>query len=221
MTLKRQRATGTATLIAALEHAWQAITTRHPDLPPAAVILGQGSARCGGGVVLGRFAAERWQVAGANDAAYVHEVLVGGEGLACGAYDILGTLIHEAAHAIATIRGVADTSRQGRYHNMKYKTIAEELGLTVERHPVIGWSLTSLPDATAADYAGTITELDHAITLHRRSKPGPGAAGGSNLIPAACACPRRIRVAAGTLAQGAIVCAVCADEFAAVNPAAS
>jgi hypothetical protein len=48
------------------------------------------------------------------------------------------------------------------------------------------------------------------------SESGPGATGGSNLIPAACACPRHIRVAPGTLAQGAIICAVCAGEFAAV-----
>jgi hypothetical protein len=219
LTLKRQPETGTATLIAALEHAWHAIAKRHGDLPPAALILGQGSGRRDGGLVLGHFAAERWQIAGASDTTYVHEVLIGGEGLQRGARDVLGTLIHEAAHAIATVRAIADTSRQGRYHNAKYKAIAEELGLTVERHPLIGWSLTTLPHATATAYASTITELEHAITLHRRSEPGPSATGGSNLIAAACACPRRIRVAPGTLAQGAIICAVCAGEFQAVKPA--
>jgi hypothetical protein len=106
------------------------------------------------------------------------------------------------------------------YHNAKYKAIAEQLGLTVERDPVIGWSLTTLPNATAAAYATTITELEHAITLHRRNEPAPRATRPSNLIAAACACPPRIRVAPGTLAQGAIICAVCAREFAAVKPAA-
>lgn len=190
------------------------------DLPPAALIVGQGSGRRDGALVLGHFAADRWQVTGANDTPYVHEVLIGGEGLQRGAHDVLATLIHEAAHAIATVRAIADTSRQGRYHNAKYKTIAEQLGLTVQRHPVIRWSLTTLPHTTAAAYATTITELQHAITLHRRSEPGPGANGGRNLIAAACACPRRIRVAPGTLAQGAIICAICASEFAAVKPPA-
>jgi hypothetical protein len=208
-------------LIAALERAWRAIAARHSDLPPAALIIGQGSGRRGGGLVLGHFAAERWQVAGARETTYIHEVLIGGEGLQRGARDVLGTLIHEAAHAIATVRAIADTSRQGRYHNAKYKAIAEELGLVVERHPVIGWSLTVLPHATASAYASTIAELEDAITLHRRSEVGPAVAGGSNLVPAACACPRRIRVAPGTLAQGAIICSVCAGEFAAVTPAAS
>jgi hypothetical protein len=131
--------------------------------------------------VLGHFATERWHVAGASDTTYVHEVLIGGESLQRGAHDVLGTLIHEAAHPIATVRAIADTSRQGRYHNTKYKTITEQLGLTVERHPVIGWSLTTLPHATAAAYASTITELDHAAPpkraragRHRRKQPHTG-----------------------------------------------
>jgi hypothetical protein len=67
LTLKRQPETGTATLIAALERSWQAIATRHGDLPPAALIVGQGSRRRDGGLVLGHFAAERWHVTGASD----------------------------------------------------------------------------------------------------------------------------------------------------------
>jgi hypothetical protein len=207
-------------LIAALERAWQAIAEHHGDLPPAALIVGQGSGRRDGSLVLGHFAAERWRVTGAGDTTYVHEVLIGGEGLQRGARDVLGTLIHEAAHAVATVRRIADTSRQGRYHNANYKAIAEELGLSVARHAVIGWSLTTLPDATAAAYASTIAELDDAITLHRRSEALPARAGGANLVPAVCACPRRIRVAPGTLSQGAIICAVCAHEFQAAAPTA-
>jgi hypothetical protein len=60
--------------------------------------------------------------------------------------------------------------------------------------------------------------MDDAITLHRRSEAPPAHAGGANLVPAVCACPRRIRVAPGTLSQGAIICAVCAHEFQAVAP---
>ena len=33
--------------------------------------------------------------------------------------DVLDTLLHEAAHALAAARGIKDTSRQGRYHNKK------------------------------------------------------------------------------------------------------
>jgi hypothetical protein len=99
--------------------------------------------------VLGHFAAERWQLAGAKEGAYVHEVLIGGEGLERGPRDVLATLLHEGAHAIAAVRGIEDTSRQGHYHNASFKRIAEEVGLDVERDTTIGWSLTVLPIAGA------------------------------------------------------------------------
>lgn len=49
-------------------------------------------------------------------AASLSEVLITADGLAGSATDALGTLVHEAAHAIAFQRGIKDTSRQGRYH---------------------------------------------------------------------------------------------------------
>ena len=43
-------------------------------------------------------------------------MLVSGEGLQRGPTDVLGTLLHEAAHGLAQARSIQDTSRQGRYH---------------------------------------------------------------------------------------------------------
>lgn len=51
------------------------------------------------------------------------EVFVGGEGLARGPADVLATLLHEAAHALAHVRGIQDTSRQGRWHNAQFKAL--------------------------------------------------------------------------------------------------
>ena len=81
------------------------------------------------------------------------EIMISGEGLGRTPQDVLGTLLHEAAHALAAARGIKDTSRQGRYHNTKYKMLAEELGITVTFDPAIGWSITSVPGHTAEDYA--------------------------------------------------------------------
>ena len=64
--------------------------------------------------------------------------------------DVLGTLLHEAAHGLAQARGIQDTSRQGRYHNRRYATLARELGLEVTSVQPIGWSATTVPDPTAA-----------------------------------------------------------------------
>ena len=44
----------------------------------------------------------------------LHELFIGGEGLAAGAASVLATLLHEAAHAAATARSSQGTSRQGR-----------------------------------------------------------------------------------------------------------
>jgi hypothetical protein len=144
---------GTASLlVAALEHTWQTIRARHPDVPEAVVVVASGSA--GKRLNLGHFAPHRWQVAGADR----HEVLVGGEGLQRGPLDVLGTLLHEAAHGLAQARGIADTSRAGRYHNRRYATLARELGLDVSTVKPIGWSATTVPEQTAAGYAGQLEE---------------------------------------------------------------
>jgi hypothetical protein len=144
---------GTASLLlAALEHTWQTIRTRHPDVPEAVLVVASGSA--GKRLNLGHFAPHRWQVAGADR----HEVLVGGEGLQRGPLDVLGTLLHEAAHGLAQARGIADTSRSGRYHNRRYATLARELGLDVSTVKPIGWSATTVPEQTAAGYAGQLEE---------------------------------------------------------------
>ena len=100
-------------LVAALEHAWQTIRYRHPDVPEAVLVVASGSE--GKRLNWGHFAPHRWQVSGADR----HEVLVGGEGLHRGPLEVLGTLLHEAAHGLAQAREVQDTSRQGRYHNRR------------------------------------------------------------------------------------------------------
>jgi hypothetical protein len=141
-------------------------------------------------------------------------VLVGGEGLQRGALEVLGTLLHEAAHGLAQARSIQDTSRQGRYHNRRYATLARELGLEVTSVKPIGWSATTVPEQTATAYAGQLEELAAALVLWRRQEhrigTGPRA---RNLLPAACGCGRRIRVAKATLADAPILCALCEEPF--------
>jgi hypothetical protein len=54
----------------------------------------------------GQFAAMRWQ---RDD----QRPSVDGDGLNSGAVVVLGTLVHEAAHALAHVRNINDTSRPG------------------------------------------------------------------------------------------------------------
>jgi hypothetical protein len=205
---------GTASLlVAALEHTWQTIRSRHPDVPDAVVVVASGAE--GKRLNLGHFAPHRWQVNGADR----HEVLVGGEGLQRGPTDVLSTLLHEAVHGLAQARDIQDTSRQGRYHNRRYATLARELGLEVTSVQPIGWSATTVPDTTAAVYAHQLEELATALVLWRRQEHRIGAGPRSrNLLAATCGCGRRIRVAKATLAEAPILCAACQQPFQPTGP---
>jgi hypothetical protein len=195
-------------LVAALEHTWQTIRTHHPDVPDAVLVVASGSE--GKRLNLGHFAPHRWQVNGTDR----HEVLVGGEGLHRGPLEVLSTLLHEAAHGLAQARGVQDTSRQGRYHNRRYATLARQLGLEVTTVQPIGWTATTLPDTPAAAYAGQLEELAAALVLWRRQEhPTGSGTRARNLLAATCDCGRRIRAAKNTLAEAAILCGRCTQPF--------
>lgn len=205
-------------LVDALERAWSAIRAQHPEVPAAVLVLGAGSVGVPAGALkLGHFAAGRWSV----DTNELPEVFVGGEGLSRGAVDVLGTLLHEAAHGLAHARGVKDCSRQGRYHNRRYAALAQELGLEVQEAGSIGWSATTGPPALVEAYAGTLAQLGAALTLWRRSEQPAGGAGkdgrrkSNNGSACTCGCGRRIRVAASVLAAGPITCGVCGEDFTA------
>ena len=200
-------------LVGCLEGCWEAIREEHPDVPEAVVLVGSGSGERSGYLKLGHFAAHRWEVRGENR----HEVLIGGEGLQRGPIGVLGTLLHEAAHGLAQVRQVQDTSRGGRYHNRRYKTLAEELGLEVCLDGPGGWTATEVPLTTQVAYAGELERLQGALVLWRREEArrgGRGAGSGSrNYLPRACSCHRRIRVATATLIAAPIVCGACGGEF--------
>lgn len=199
-----------APLVAALEQAWADIRAQHPELPTVVVILGAGS--IGGpksGLRLGHFASMRWH----HGDDRLPEVFIGGEGLARGPLDVLGTLLHEAAHALADVRGIKDTSRQGRWHNARFKALAEEVGIEVTKDSRIGWSPTAVPDRTRELYAPTIRVLGAALRLYRASETPAQPGKSKSPPPCVCACGRRIRVAPSVLETGPITCGICDTEF--------
>jgi hypothetical protein len=197
-------------VVAALEDAWTAVRTHHVDVPQVVIILGAGSEARRGLFKWGHFAAARWHVAGANRP----EVLVSGEGLRRGARDVLATLMHEAAHGVANTRQIQDTSRQGRWHNRRFATLAQELGLKVTQDPKTGWSQTHLTEQLATRYADQLTGLSSALLLWRHAELQLGAQTTSrNLLACSCECGRKLRVARSTLEQAPIICGACEEPF--------
>jgi hypothetical protein len=215
LTPTRQPESGTVTgpLVVAIERTWAAIQERHPDVPDVVLTLGNGSARPGQ-LTLGHFHGDKWAIGDTR----LPELFVGGEGLARGPRGVLGTLLHEATHGVAATRSIKDTSRQGRYHNTRFRDLATELGITVERDPRIGWSITTVPDTTAQHYGDQIAALDTAIKAHRLADVhGVGRTTSNNGLVATCECdPRRkIRLSRTAYDAGAITCGACEADFTA------
>jgi hypothetical protein len=202
-------------ILKVLEETWLEIRRWHPDIPPAVIIIASGTG--GKNPRWGHHAPGRWNVAGQQYA----KVMISGEGLRRNPEEVLGTLLHEAAHALAHARGITDTSRQGRYHNKHFKTCAEQLGLAVEHDQANGWAATAVTDVTKVAYARQLADLAQAMTMwrHRETATGPITKRSTNLIAAACPCGRSIRVAASTLAEAPITCHACDADFQAKNPA--
>lgn len=211
-----------AQLVIGLEGAWRAIRDAHPDVPEVVLIVGSGTAMRGA-ARYGHYANLRWRIV--DGGRRLAEIFISGEGLERGAGAVMGTLLHEAAHAAAATRGVQDTSRRGQYHNKRFKELGEEFGLELEYDKRIGWSRTTLPESTRTQFADAIAELDRAIQAIRTSEvdaaglgskggTGGGRGGGSRTTPlASCTCGRKIRVAPAVLEKAPITCGACGGDF--------
>ena len=230
-------------IVGALEQIWRSLQARISDLPAAAFIIGKGSRA--GMLVRGSYEAERWLPRGraVQDVGAIpyHEVFLAGERLADGPTGVLSTVLHEAAHALARVRGIKETSNVGRYHNLKFKDLAEELGLEVlARDKVLGWSNTHLPRETAERMAEELAVLNDAIhgyrlrdrdklvRAHMLSVSGveTRALTEEEAEPrvvspkrtreryvCACSPPRVLYMAPGVWRRGGVVCEVCGERF--------
>jgi hypothetical protein len=225
---------GGSEIVRALEAAYGKVRKLLLDLPAVVIITGSG--QDSHGVRWGHFARDRWIDALNNGRR--PELFVGGERLACGAELTLQTLLHECVHALACVRGVQDTSRQGRYHNGQFRTLAQEVGLTYPHaspDAALGYSAVELTDDARKRYGAALDDLERAVRLHldnplagtattggrgghgARGGSAPRGTGGASLMRAVCACepPRIIRVSRTVLDGAAICCEACTKAFAA------
>lgn len=171
---RNDQAIANSKLLWALEGIWSSIQKRHPDVPDVVFTFGQGSHRGpskGKPILMGHFAPLRWQVL--EGTSRIHEIFVAAEFIA-DADETLGTVIHEAAHAVASHRKVKDCSRQGRWHNKLFKAIAEELGLDVTKDARLGWQNTLLRPETRELYLPQLECLAGVVRAYRLPEPDHG-----------------------------------------------
>ena len=56
---------------------------------------------------------------------------------------VVATLTHECVHHWCYLKGIKDVSRNGYWHNKRFREAAEQHGLIVEQHPKVGHGVTS------------------------------------------------------------------------------
>lgn len=150
------------------------------------------------------------------------EVMVSGENLARGARGVLGTVLHEAAHAYNMVHGIRDTDTNGRHNKRFAKTAEQVFGLTIGQNRN-GWSETSMTDEVAATHEAIMATLTAAFTTVARTGTALGGfpvAGpkprNKNLNKAVCGCGGTIRASATVLAKG-VTCDECDTPFEMVS----
>ena len=199
-------------ILLVLEDAWDEIRKHHPELPKVRMVLASGN-KGGRYKYHGYWHPGQW--AAADDR--LPEVLISGERLADGARLTFETLLHEAVHGVAHSRGIQDTSRQGRWHNGRFKALAEELGLVVEKCSRIGHRTKDITEETADRYQSEIRRIHCAVDgVFRVKKEGSQAAAEARpkYKTLTCSCERELRVREddhGEMAE--IYCHLCASPF--------
>ena len=73
---------------------------------------------------------------------YMHEINISAEHLDRPIENICATMMHEMVHYYCELNGIADTSKNGRYHNKRFKTEAEKRGLNISYDGYVGYSRT-------------------------------------------------------------------------------
>ena len=199
-----------------LEYAWSEIQKKHEDVRDAVMVVylhSKGDRR-------GHYAPESWTVAGTGEERdAVDEVHISSHILSQGARSVMETLVHEAVHSAARARGVKDTSRQGRWHNKRFASLAVEFGLMVERDSKIGHVTPDLENETVDAYEETIMWVsdqcgDLFQTFAKKQKKTRKA----NTVKVKCPdCGRFFRIGTKQLEIGALACVPCGTEFEVVE----
>ena len=129
------------------------------------------------------------------------------------AEELLSTLIHEVAHSLNFTNGISDTSAN-QYHNAKFKTQAEALGLMTHEIKGKGYASTSLTELGAKRWAKALKILTVALELTAQETQGSAKPKGrnTNLTKATCPCGNSLRASNGLIEAG-ITCDSCDGAF--------
>lgn len=82
-----------------------------------------------------------------------YEMNIAAEALDVEIEEVLDTLIHEMVHLYCRENGIQEVSRVGKYHNGKFKALAEEKGLVCYKAGQYGWNTQGKGNDRLTEYA--------------------------------------------------------------------
>lgn len=118
-----------------LEYGFEVLNEVYFDnaLPPAVVTI-MSSPKTYGHFTVGKV----WKA----EESHYNEINISAEHLDRDIEHTMATLMHEMVHFYCQLNDIADTSKNGRYHNKNFKREAEARGLIISYHKYIGYSVT-------------------------------------------------------------------------------
>ena len=129
------------------------------------------------------------------------------------AEELLNTLLHEVAHSLNFSNGIKDTSAN-QYHNAKFKSQAEELGLKTDKDKKGSTITTGVSELGLKRWKKPLAILTEALALTATGEGAQKPKGrNTNLIKAECGdCGNVIRLSRSVLESG-VSCKPCEVEF--------
>lgn len=106
-----------------------------------------------------------WATASDSEGDGYYEINMCAEHLNRSFNEICSTLLHEMVHLWNLQNDIQDTSRNGSYHNKKFKEAAEQHGLIIDKDEKYGWTRTSL-NKEAEVYINSLN--DDGFSLYRK-----------------------------------------------------
>lgn len=82
-----------------------------------------------------------------------YEMNIAAEVLNCEIEEIIDTLLHEMVHLYCRENGIQEVSRGGKYHNGKFKALAEKCGLLCVKAGQYGWNTQGTGNDKLTEYA--------------------------------------------------------------------
>jgi hypothetical protein len=153
-----------------------------------------------------------WSPWSTNDGQSFNEMAFNLEHFTTG-QELLSTLLHEVAHSLNFKNEIKDVSAN-QYHNAKFKSQAEELGLKTDKDRKGSVITTGLTELGLKRWKKALTILTDALALTATGEGTEKPKGrNTNLIKAECGdCGNVIRLSRSVLESG-VICKACKVEF--------